>query len=146
MSRLHIAILALVIIDSIVIGWRQDVVRVMPQTAPFYALLGMPVNLRGLVFEAVSTGTEQHDGVPILVVHGNIANETATIVNVPRLKLAVRNGSGQDIYAWTAAPPRAALSPGQTVPFRIRLASPPPESRDVLVRFITRRDILADAH
>jgi hypothetical protein len=63
---------------------------------------------------------------------------------VPRLKLAVRNAAKEEIYSWTAAPPRATLAPGQAVAFRTRLASPPPESRDVLVRFLNRRDIVAE--
>ena len=145
MAHLQIAILALVIIDSILVGWREDVVRFMPQTARFYSLIGLPVNLRGLAFDGVSTSTEQHDGVPILVVEGNIVNETGTMISVPRLRLAVRNAARQEIYSWTATPPRATLSPGERVAFRIRLASPPPEARDVLVRFITRRDVVADA-
>ena len=36
---------------------------------------GLPVNLRGLDFDGVATTTEQHEGVPILVVQGNIVNE-----------------------------------------------------------------------
>ena len=77
LSLLHTGILALVLIDAIVIGWREGVVRALPQTAPFYALLGMPVNLRGLTFDSVATKTEEHEGVPILVVEGNIVEQRA---------------------------------------------------------------------
>jgi hypothetical protein len=86
---------------------------------------------------------EQHDGVPILVVEGTIANDTSRIVDVPRLKFVVRNAANEEIYSWTAVPPRANLPPGETVAFRSRLASPPPDGRDVLVRFVTRRDIIS---
>jgi hypothetical protein len=60
------------------------------------------------------------------------------------LKLAVRNAAKEEIYSWTAAPPRESLSPGLAVGFRSRLASPPPDSRDVLIRFVTRSDVTAD--
>jgi hypothetical protein len=40
-------------------------------------------------------------------------------------------------------PPRATLPPGEAVSFRSRLASPPTDGRDVLVRFVTRHDIIA---
>jgi hypothetical protein len=143
LSRLQSGILALVIIDSIVIGWRTDFVRFLPQTASFYASIGLPVNLRGIVFDGVATSTEQHDNVPILVVEGNIVNDTSRIVDVPRLKFAVRNAARQEIYSWTAVSPRATLPPGQSASFRSRLASPPPDAHDVLVRFINRYDILA---
>jgi predicted Zn finger-like uncharacterized protein len=144
LTRLQTAILALIIVDAVIVGWRRDIVRLLPQTASFYSLLGLPVNLRGLVFDDVTTGTEQHDGVPILVVQGTIVNRTSAVTDVPRLKLQVRNAAWQEIYAWTAAPPRTSLAAYQAVAFRTRLASPPPETADVLVRFVTRRDIVAD--
>lgn len=139
------AILALILVDAIVIGWRHDVVRALPQTASLYALLGMPVNLRGLVFDGIATSTEQHEGVPILVVEGNIANAAHKTVEIPRLKFIVRNAGRQEIYSWIAVASRPSLPPGEAVPFRTRLASPPPDARDVIVRFVNRRDIVAGA-
>jgi predicted Zn finger-like uncharacterized protein len=144
LTRLQTAILALIILDAVIVGWRRDIVRLLPQTASFYSLLGLPVNLRGLAFDDVSTSTEQHDGVPILVVQGTIVNPTGAVANVPRLKLEVRNAARQEIYSWTAAPPRPTLSAYQAVAFHTRLASPPADSTDVLVRFVTRGDVIAD--
>jgi predicted Zn finger-like uncharacterized protein len=143
LSQLQNAILALLLVDAVIVGWRSDVVRILPQTASFYAMLGLGVNLRGLVFEDVSTTMEQHEGVPVLVVTGNIVNVTRNAADVPRLEFAARNAAREEIYSWTAVPPRTTLPPGETVAFRTRLASPQPEVRDVLVRFVTRRDILA---
>jgi predicted Zn finger-like uncharacterized protein len=143
LSAAQSGILVLILLDAIIIGWRTDFVRLMPQTASFYARLGMPVNLRGLDFDNLSTATEQHEGVPILVVEGEVVNETHKIVDVPRLRFAVRNAARQEIYSWTAVLPRTLLSPGDGVPFRTRLASPPPDAHDVLVRFLNRSDIYA---
>jgi predicted Zn finger-like uncharacterized protein len=143
LSAMQSVILVLLLLDAIVIGWRTDFVRLMPQTASFYAHLGLPVNLRGLEFDNLSTATEQHEGVPILVVEGEIVNETRKIIDVPRLRFAVRNAARQEIYSWTAVLPRTLLSPGDAVPFRTRLASPPPDAHDVLVRFLNRNDIYA---
>ena len=142
LSRLQSGILALIVLDAIVVGWRADFVRAMPQTASFYAWIGLPVNLRGLNFEDLATTTEQHEGLPILVVGGNIVNATSKTENVPHLRFAVRNAARQEIYFWTAAPPRAVLPPGEAVAFHTRLASPPPDAHDVLVRFVNRYDIL----
>ena len=84
----------------------------MPQTASFYAWLGLPVNIRGLDFDSLATTTEQHEGVPILVVGGNIVNITGKTETVPHLRFAVRNAARQEIYSWTAVPPLAMLPPG----------------------------------
>ena len=143
LSHLQTFILALVIVDAIVVGWRNDFVRLFPQTAAFYALTGLSVNLRGIDFAGVITTAEQHEGVPILVVQGNIANTARKVVDVPRIKFIARNAARQEIYSWTAAPVRTLLSPGEVVPFRSRLASPPTDAQDVLVRFVNRRDVLA---
>jgi predicted Zn finger-like uncharacterized protein len=140
LSRWQIVILVLIVVDAILIGWRRDFVRVLPQTASFYATLGMPVNLRGLSFAEVATSMEAHEGVPILVVHGDIVNDTGGLVEVPRLKFIVRNAAKQEIYSWTAVPSQPQLEAYQAEAFVARLASPPPGSTDVLVRFLNRLD------
>jgi len=146
LSRLQSGILALIVINAIVVGWRSDFVRAMPQTASFYAWLGLPVNLRGFDFEGLTTTTELHEGVPILVVGGKIVNVTSKTETVPHLRFAVRNAARQEIYSWSAVPPRGALGPGEAAAFQTRLASPPPDSHDVLIRFVNRYDILAGTH
>jgi predicted Zn finger-like uncharacterized protein len=143
LSAMQSVILVLLLLDAIVIGWRTDFVRLMPQTASFYARLGLPVNLRGLVFDNLNTEVEQHEGVPILVVEGEVFNQTRRIIDVPRLRFAIRNAARQEIYSWTAVLPRTLLSPRDAVPFRTRLASPPPDAHDVMVRFLNRNDIYA---
>jgi predicted Zn finger-like uncharacterized protein len=143
LSLMQSVALFLLIADALLIGWRDDMVRLLPQTASFYAELGLAVNTRGLSFTDVSTTAEKHDGVSILVVEGSIVNDTRKFVDVPRLKFAVRNAADEEIYSWTAVPPHPTLAPGESVVFRSRLASPPPDGQEVLVRFVTRHDLIA---
>jgi predicted Zn finger-like uncharacterized protein len=137
------AILALIALNTALVAWRADIVRLLPQTAAFYAAIRLPVNLRGLVFTDVTTIKETQDGVQVLLVEGTIASTGKRAVEVPRLRFAVRNDAGQEIYAWTALPNRKVLTPGETLAFRSRLASPPREGSQVLVRFFNRRDLVA---
>ncbi len=143
MSRLQTAILVLLVVDCILLGWRPEIVRALPQTSSFYKLVGLSVNLRGLAFDGVATTTEQHEGVPVLVVEGKIVNGARTVADVPRLKFIVRTASRQEIYSWTAVPSRTLLLPGEAVSFRTELASPPPDIHDILLRFVDPRDIVA---
>ena len=136
-------IMALVALNAVLIGWRADVVKIAPQTASLYAAIGLPVNLRGLAFANVAIMTEAHDGMPVLVVEGAIVSTAARPAEVPRLRFSVRNQRGQEVYAWTALPSRGLLAPGETLDFRSRLASPPPDAHDILVRFFNRRDLVA---
>jgi predicted Zn finger-like uncharacterized protein len=138
-----IAIAALAAILVGLIGWRFEVVRFAPQTASLFAAIGLPVNLRGLDWENVRTIGEVHEGVPVLIVEGAIRNVAGKTVEVPRLRFALRSSAGHEIYAWTTVTGRSILAPGETAAFRTRLASPPADGRDVVVRFFNRRDLLA---
>jgi predicted Zn finger-like uncharacterized protein len=143
LGALQTALVTLLVVNAGLIFWRGEVVRAFPQTASFYAAIGLPVNLRGLGFENVRMSRETHDGVAVLVVEGSITNVTSKTVEVPRMRFAVRNATGQEIYTWTAVPARTLISAGEALPFRSRLASPPPEANDVSVRFFSRRDALS---
>ena len=133
-------ILMLAVLDLGLIGWRTDIVRLAPQMAPLYAAVGLAVNVRGLVFTDVTIETQQ-EGTPALLVQGSIVSTASHAMEVPRLRFAARNASGTEIYRWTALPERAILAPGETLPFQSRLASPPSDTSDVLVRFFNRLDL-----
>ncbi|MGB3743413.1 MAG: hypothetical protein WBD11_02575 [Xanthobacteraceae bacterium] len=141
-SRLRLIIAGLILADAAIIGWRTDLVWAMPQTASFYAGLGLPVNLRGVEFETVTAAAERHDGEPILIVRVKIGNGTNNVQAVPHLRFAVRDLQLQEIYSWTATPARGSLAPGEALAFRSELALPPPNTRDVVVRFVDRDDSL----
>ena len=144
--RMPALILVLVALCAALLGWRKDIVRHVPQLASLYASIGLPVNLRGLAFIDLKVGSETHDGVPVLVVEGVIASTVSTPVEVPRLRFALRNAAGAEVYAWTALPSQSILPPFETLPFRGRLASPPRDAHDVQVRFFTHRDAVAGLH
>jgi len=123
--------------------WRADVVRLMPQTASFYRLAGLEVNLRGLSFKDLKVATETVDGKPVLVIEGTIVSLTKKSVDLPRLRFSVRDAQGTEIYAWNALLEQTALKPGERTVFKSRLASPPPEGRNIDIRFFNRRDLAA---
>jgi len=133
-----ITVLLLIVLGAL--QWRVALVRQFPQTASLFALIGMPVNLRGLTFMDVKSRGEFVDGAMVLVVEGTIVNLTPKALEVPRLRLALRSASGHEVYAWTSLPTQTMLGSGDGLPFRSRLASPPPDGRDVIVRFFSRRD------
>jgi predicted Zn finger-like uncharacterized protein len=139
-------ILVLAGILAALLNWRTTVVRFVPQTAALFSVIGLPVNLRGLSFDDIKTSVETHEGVSVLVVEGTIANLTRQPMELPRLRFAVRNAAGYEVYAWTALPGQPVLASGDRAPFRSRLASPPADAQDIIVRFFTRRDVAAAAN
>ena len=121
--------------------WRTDVVRLLPQTAAFYRLVGLDVNLRGLKFKDVKVSSEMVEGNAVLVIEGAITGESNKPVEIPRLRFSVRDAQGAEIYAWNAVLEQSVLKPGERAQFRSRLASPPPEGRNIDVRFFNKRDL-----
>lgn len=126
-----------------VIFWRADIVRLMPQTATFYRMVGLGVNLRGLAFADVKVSTEVVDGKPVLIIEGDIVDVGKKAHEIPRLRFLVRDATGTEIYAWNAVLEQSVLKPGEKVAFKSRLASPPPEGREILVRFFNRHDLVS---
>ena len=61
------------------------------------------------------------------------------------LRFAARNATGQDVYTWTALPRRSILGPNERLEFQSRLAAPPADATDVMVRFFTAQDAASGA-
>jgi predicted Zn finger-like uncharacterized protein len=143
--RLHLtagaAAMAAVIIGLVM--WRTDVVRLMPQTDAFFRLAGLKVNVRNLRFDDVSVSTMTEGGAPFIVIKGTIVPTGARPVEVPRLRFVLNDEHGTAIYAWNALPERAVLAPGEATMFKSRVASPPPNASELVVRFFNRRDLLS---
>lgn len=133
-------ILLLLGLNAAVYLGRYQIVRFFPQTASLFKLVGLDVNLRHLTFTGVKISREERDGVPVLAVEGTIVSQSSNPIEVPRLRFAVRNATGQEIYAWTSKADRSILEPGDKLPFHSRLASPPADASDVLVRFANAND------
>ena len=129
---------------ALVVGllvWRAEMVRLLPQSAGFYHLVGLDVNLRGLLFKDVKVTTETVEGKPVLVIEGVIVGESKKTVDLPRLRFSVRDAQGAEIYAWNTVLEQTRLKPGDHAFFKSRLASPPAEGRSIDVRFFNKRDI-----
>jgi predicted Zn finger-like uncharacterized protein len=127
---------------AMIVG-RNDVVRLLPQTAAFYSLLGLDVNLRGLAFKDIKITYETVDAKPVLVIEGMIVGKTREPVGIPRLRFSVRDAQGAEVYAWNAVLEQSVIKPGERAWFKTRLASPPPEGRNIDIRFFNKRDLAA---
>src|SRR5207302_8668257 len=104
-------------------------------------MVGLDVNLRGVLFKDVKVTTETVDGKPVLVIEGVIVGETQKRVELPRLRFSVRDAQGAEIYAWNTVLDQPVLKPGARAWLKSRLASPPPEGRNIDIRFFNRRDL-----
>jgi len=141
--NLPIACVTMAALSLGLVVWRADIVRMMPQTGAFFKMVGLGVNLRGLEFDKLKLSSETVDGKPVLVIEGALTNLTRKPVELPRLRFIVRDEKGNDIYAWNSIMEQTSLGDGGHLAFKSRLASPPPEGREIAVRFFQRRDLAA---
>jgi predicted Zn finger-like uncharacterized protein len=142
-SRWTALILVLFAFNVALIGARSEIVRYLPQTASLFAGIGLTVNLRNLKFENVRIYKDAEAGVSMLVIEGTIVSTADKPTEVPRLRFAARNAAGQEVYTWTARPSRSILGPSERLEFSSRLATPPADASDVMVRFFNSQDAVA---
>lgn len=128
------ACLALALGIGLVAG-REAVVRRLPASARLYAAVRLPVNPAGLELRAVRSELVIDGAERLLVVEGEVVNVAKREIELPDLALAVRSAEGQALYSWTSEAARKTLAPAESERFRVRLAAPPADGRDVLVRF-----------
>lgn len=128
-------LLALIVGATALIGARERIVRAFPLMSTAYRAIGLPVNFGGLELRAVQSRIVMDGQRRVLVTEGEIVNVRRESNPVPGVSLAIRGANGLDRYRWTAPAPKARLEPGEKVAFRARLASPPEDGAEVLVRF-----------
>lgn len=117
---------------------RDGIVKQSPDLASLFHMIGMDVNLRGLEFRNLRTFSEVEDGKNVLVVEGSIRNLLDETNSVPAVRLAIRSGDLQEVYAWTVEPRTKSLNALDETRFRTILADPPKGASDIQVRFVDR--------
>ncbi len=70
-----------------------------------------------------------------LVIDGEIANLGNAPRDVPRLRVGLQDGAEKEIQSEIVDPPKARLSPGETVHFETPFAHPPDDATGVVVTF-----------
>ena len=129
------ALIACVVLMPAAVVGRAQVVAFAPGAAHLYAAVGLPVPMAGLDFRLVKAEMVGAGAEAALVVQGELANMSVDQKAVPVIELTVRNPAGQPFYTWTTEAAQRTLAPSETASFRARLAAPPPEGTQVLVRF-----------
>jgi len=129
-------IAVVLLIAAAAVRYRQDIATIWPQSAAVYSTLGLRVNAGGIDFRQVDYRRENQDGQVVLAVSGQIFNGGSRELPVPQtVRVTLSDVNNHELYHWTFKPDAQVLTPGQSVPFVTRLASPPAAARHLEVRF-----------
>ena len=123
-------LLALAVLVAIIA--RSEVVATWPAVSPLYALAGLPVP--GLELGKIAP-TRTADEV---VIEGEITNAGRTVLDVPRLRVALRNPAEKEVQSKIIDPPTPRLLPGETAHFTTSFDHPDEAATGVVVTFVPR--------
>ena len=125
----------IVLIAGLSIHFRDSVVKALPGSAHLYAQLGMPVNVRGMIFANVVYKRDFENGLPVIAIKGEVVNLTDQQKILPRVRFGLLDGTNQELYHWTVKVDKKPIAPNARVKFVTRLASPPKGAEGLMVRF-----------
>jgi hypothetical protein len=112
----------------------REISRILPQTIGIYNALGMKVNKSG--FKIIATQTQEvANSIPIIVIKGELVNETDMELEVPSVRIAVRDRAGHELRHWTVKADQEIVGPHGKGSFSVRLENPPADAVDLEVRF-----------
>ncbi len=135
------ATLLAIVICGLSIGYflRLDIVRSFPKTAALYGLLGLEVNVVGIDFRNVTTGSGIENGMPSLQLEGEIVNKSGHRVAVPELRASLRDAKGRELSHWTFEAFADSLGPREVSAFASPHVPLPAGAKELELRFATAK-------
>ena len=117
--------------------WERDaVIRSWPPSARLYALFGLAVPRAGDVLKVTAQARrDEENGVPRLVIEGEVANISPEAQSVPKLKVELKDAGDHVVQSWSFDVSTDRLLPGATVPFTTSVARPSDAATDMSVTF-----------
>lgn len=119
-----------VVLAGIIAGglwWtREHVVSRWPSAARYYQMLGIPVEAAqgSFDFHNVTPIRDIENGLPTLVIQGEVVNVSSVARQVPKLKVTLLDSSSRELQSWSFTVSDDRLLPGASVPFRTSIAQP----------------------
>jgi predicted Zn finger-like uncharacterized protein len=134
---LGVAVVVLAGVAWGLIAARVEIMTFWPPAAKLYAMVGYGPTVAGtgLELRKVTPSRGVENGVPILAIDGEVVNISPIVREVPKLKVALRDGNDRELQAWTVAVTEQRLLPGATVPFHTTITQPSDAATGVVVSF-----------
>lgn len=118
--------------------FRNDVVKVWPQSAAAYRLAGLDVNRFGLDFADIERARTFNDTIPIVTVTGRAVNVANTSVETPGVRIDLRDETGKVVATEYSFVTPGELAPGDSGQFGVVVEPAPVESFEIVVSFVQR--------
>ena len=120
---------------SALVMLRTEIVRMQPNLAGLYALVGLEVNVIGLDFADVSTVKSKRGKAEILTITATIFGIEPHTLPVPPVLVTLYDAAGTQVYQWSTVTREPDIAPGETIHFAAELTAPPPSAVRAELRF-----------
>jgi predicted Zn finger-like uncharacterized protein len=117
--------------------FRDEILTYFPMAAQYYGLLGIPSPppQAELGLQKVVTSRDVENGLPTLVIEGEVINVSKIARGVPKLKVILQDSDKHELQSWSFNVTDERLAPGASVPFRTSVAQPSEAVTGVVVTF-----------
>jgi hypothetical protein len=119
----------------------EPIVALAPSAARLYEKAGIKVNIYGLEIRKVEQKHIIDGGARVLAVKGEIWNIASSDRRIPYLRLALRDGSGNEVYSWLVESSARPLRAGEITTFTTRVSEPPEIAQNLEIRFARKSEI-----
>lgn len=116
---------------------RDQVVGYWPSAARFYTMLGIavPEGPGELELDKIMTTRDSENGLPTLVIQGEVVNVSKVARDVPKLRVILQDNNKHELQSWSFSVTDERLLPGATAPFRTSISQPSEAASQVVVTF-----------
>lgn len=132
------SVFSLVATVLVLVLCREPIVRILPDLASLYRLVGMEVNVIGLEFGQIKTERRHDNGNVSLVVTGIVRNITNKPIELPKVLVSLQTSGSEEVYAWSIDPSVSYLDIGEAVEFETKLTDPPAIADNVKLSFLSQ--------
>jgi predicted Zn finger-like uncharacterized protein len=129
-------LLMLVVIAAGAYLTRTQLVSRWPELAQYYEMLGVPVEnsqAGSFDFHNVTTTRDTENGLPALIIQGEVVNVSNVAKQVPKLKVTLLDNAKHELQSWSFTVSDDRMLPGASVAFRTSIARHNEEATMALV-------------
>ena len=119
------ALLVVVVIAAGTYWTRDQLVSRWPELAQYYEMLGVPVEVAqddSFEIHNVTTARDSENGLPALIIQGEVVNVSHVAKQVPKLKVTLLDSGKHELQSWSFTVSDDRMLPGASVPFRTSIA------------------------
>ena len=113
--------------------YRVTIIEVWPPAGRLFETIGLSSENSGLIIQNVTWNFKKEDGKLVLVVTGQVTNNSQKSQSVPNLLVKVLDDRNHRLFSWTMSTTKSHLDSGHTAKFFARRADPPAGGKRVIV-------------